>query len=909
MALDNFLKRFICKDPKEHNYTRIGSQKLNIFGGSFTIPSSDIDDFYRVYTKHVFEERKQSYLTEKQLDEGPILIDLDFRYESSVEERQHTKDHIVDFIQLVLENINKIVENNGKSISCFVFEKDNVNMQDTLTKDGIHIMIHLKMDYVMKIILRKALVEEIGDIWGDIPITNTWSDVLDEKVFEGHANWQLFGSRKPGNEDYKLSYMFQCNYAEDSDSAEYTWNIKEEKIKPEWILANFKQFTCRDSTQVYMPLKESIKEEYEKCTEERRRKKKVVIKNKVKLLSNIASSMQPYEIKDQAQLDEYIEDFMGNLPATDYLIKEAHAYTMILPCEYWGAGSYSKWIRVGWALKNTDPRLFITWLKFSSQYGEFDYDSVPELFDKWSNFDSYNKEGLTLRSIMYWCKSSNEKDFFEIRSKTINYYVFYSIDHNTEFDLAMVLYQMNKDSFICVSIKDSVWYEFISNRWQVIDDGISVRSKISTDMYNVYYKLMKQKENENLVKAPTKEDSNTEGKEQILKFVKTASLLKKTSSKNNIMKEAKEIFYDKEFYSKLNTNNYLIGCNNCIIDFKNKIHRKGKHDDYISKTTGIDYYPLSHYEKHKPDVIKDVDSFMSQLFPEDELKQYMMEHLASTLLGNNENQTFNIYIGTGANGKSKLIDLMGKVLGEYKGTVPITLITQKRNTIGSTSSEVAQLIGVRYAVMQEPSNGDKINEGIMKEITGGDPIQCRALFKDSVTFIPQFKLAVATNCFPEMTATDDGTWRRVRAVEYKSKFTNNPYNDPQFPVEDYPYQYKIDPKIDEKFELWAPVFLSMLVQIAYETQGKVKDCEAVMKKSQDYRKEQDVFLEFTSSCIQTSVSGDKLKISIVKDCFKNWYSSNYGNGKNPPYKQLLDYMGKKYGRTSDGWNTIAIVEH
>jgi hypothetical protein len=62
------------------------------------------------------------------------------------------------------------------------------------------------------------------------------------------------------------------------------------------------------------------------------------------------------EIKTQEQLDEYIEDFMGNLPATDYLIKEAHAYTMILPSEYWGAGSYSKWMRVGWALKNTDPR-------------------------------------------------------------------------------------------------------------------------------------------------------------------------------------------------------------------------------------------------------------------------------------------------------------------------------------------------------------------------------------------------------------------------------------------------------------------------------------------------------------------------------------------------------------------------
>jgi len=474
----------------------------------------------------------------------------------------------------------------------------------------------------------------------------------------------------------------------------------------------------------------------------------------------------------------------------------------------------------------------------------------------------------------------------------------------------MVLYQMNKDSFICVSIKDSIWYEFINNRWQLTDDGFSLRAKISVEMYNVYHGLTKMKENECLVKEPVKGDNTfSEGKEQIIKFTKTSSLLKKTPSKNNIMRESKEIFYDKDFYDKLNRNNYLIGCNNCVIDFKNKIHRKGKHDDYISKTTGIEYYTLEHYEKKFPDTINEINTFMAQLFPEDELRNYMWEHLASTLLGNNENQTFNIYIGSGANGKSKLIELMSKLLGEYKGTVPISLITQKRNNIGGTSSEIYQLIGTRYAVMQEPSNGDKINEGIMKEITGGDPIQCRALFKESVTFIPQFKLVVATNCYPVMSATDDGTWRRVRAVEYKSKFTHNPYNDPQFPVDEYPHQFKIDTKIDEKFEIWAPVMFSMLVNIAYKTQGKVTDCDAVMKKSEDYRKGQDIFLEYTTSCIKPSDNKDKLRISIIKDSFKNWYSSNYGNNKSPPYKELVDYMCKKYGKTTEGWGMIEIIEH
>ena len=191
-------------------------------------------------------------------------------------------------------------------------------------------------------------------------------------------------------------------------------------------------------------------------------------------------------------------------------------------------------------------------------------------------------------------------------------------------------------------------------------------------------------------------------------------------------------------------------------------------------STQNEYKPIEYYQKNKSHIIDEVNEFMGQLFPEKELCDYMWEHLASTLVGVNEYQTFNIYTGSGANGKSKLVELMQKVLGDYKGTIPSALITQKRNNIGSTSSEVHQLIGKRYAVMNEPSKGDTINEGIMKEITGGDPIQCRALFKDSVTFVPQFKLAVCTNVLYDIKSNDDGTWRRIRVCEFKSKFTDKP---------------------------------------------------------------------------------------------------------------------------------------
>ena len=152
------------------------------------------------------------------------------------------------------------------------------------------------------------------------------------------------------------------------------------------------------------------------------------------------------------------------------------------------------------------------------------------------------------------------------------------------------------------------------------------------------------------------------------------------------MREARELFYDKDFLDKLDQNPYLLCFNNYVIDFKNKIHRKGQPDDYISKCTNIDYIPIEVVQAKHTHTVAEIEQFFEQLFPDRNLRKYMWEHLASCLIGTIINQTFTIYKGSGRNGKSKLVEVMGRGLGSYKGTVPITLITQKRNTIGSTSS-------------------------------------------------------------------------------------------------------------------------------------------------------------------------------------------------------------------------------
>ena len=70
----------------------------------------------------------------------------------------------------------------------------------------------------------------------------------------------------------------------------------------------------------------------------------------------------------------------------------------------------------------------------------------------------------------------------------------------------------------------------------------------------------------------------------------------------------------------------------------------------------------------------------------------------------------------------------------------------------------------------------QINEGIMKEITGGDDLQGRALWKETITFKPQFTLAVCTNTLFDIKSNDDGTWRRIR-VSNESKFLSKPYKN------------------------------------------------------------------------------------------------------------------------------------
>jgi P4 family phage/plasmid primase-like protien len=907
-------------NPKSVTNTRIGDPKQNIHGGSYHIDDSEYETFLKLYAEDVIVKKKKEYMTEMQLENvGPILVDLDFRYDYEIDEKQHNYEEIVELIGGYLDVFKSIFQlDDSVQFPIFVFEKPTVNRIDDktknkkLTKDGIHMIIGLQSDHIVQLMLREQVIEKAAEIWKNLPLKNSWEDVFDKGISTGKTPWQLYGSRKPGNERYQLTHVFDVKWSEDDS----------EFLYPEIPLSNFDvvkniaKLSVRYKNHLSLFMKNNFIQEYEKYKVENRLGGPTDTSNS-QTLTTIARNahldiynddfLNPNniaKIRSKQELDKYVNNFLDSIQISDYNLRETHEYAMILPPSYYGASSYDKWIRVGWVLRNTDNRLLITWIAFSAKSPTFHYASdVPDLCERWRNFDLRKHNGLSRRSLINWAKTDVYDAYEGVRNKTIDYFLEQTIRINNlttskvddragcgDTDIAKVLYEVYKHRFVCVGIKGNDWFEYKNHRWHKVDSGTTLRRAISEQLRDLYNQKSSGSMDVMIVNGESKENLDELNKRRSMRILNISSRLSDSNGKDRIMKEAKELFYDDSFLNKMDTNPYLLCFKNGVFDFKEKVFRKGHPEDNITMCTNIEYIPLDK-SKHKK-LVDEINDFMDKLFPEKQLCEYMWDHLASTLIGTSTNQTFNMYIGGGQNGKSVLVNLMEMCLGDYKGDVPLTLVTEKRGKVGGLTPEIVELKGIRYAVMQEPSKGDKINEGIMKALTSGkDRLQGRAPYMpQTITFLPQFKLVVTCNVFMEIKSNDHGTWRRIRAVPFKSLFTKTPVNGDK----EKPFQFLLDEYIDEKFDSWKEVFCAMLVDRAVRTNGMVKDCSIVMAKSNEYRQSQDYISEFVTDRIIKDEHG-KIKKMELNSEFTIWHGANYG-GRAPGPKDLHEYMDKEFGR-------------
>jgi P4 family phage/plasmid primase-like protien len=391
----------------------------------------------------------------------------------------------------------------------------------------------------------------------------------------------------------------------------------------------------------------------------------------------------------------------------------------------------------------------------------------------------------------------------------------------------------------------------------------------------------------------------TINEEKSKKCISIAKQLKNASFKDSIMKECRTLFIDDKFEELLDSRSHLIGFENGVYDLKLHIFRDGMPDDYILLSTKNSYVK---YNSDLPE-IADINDFFAKIFTNKNLRNYVMDILSCILDGSISQERFYIFTGQGSNGKSKMLDLIQKAIGEYYCILPIALLTQKRAASNAAQSELERTKGRRFAVMQEPSENERLNIGLMKELSGQDRILVRTLFKEPYEFKPQFKMILTCNELPEVPSDDGGTWRRIKVCNFSSRFCENPVPSKN--------EFHMDLELTDKFDKWKEIFISMLIERHKNINPSsiVEPCE-VRIATESYKQNNDIIGQFISEkiIIDEEIREPRVTITKLYNDFRIWCTSNVVKGKKcPDRNQLKAYFEKLLCVPYDnkGWRGIA----
>jgi phage/plasmid-associated DNA primase len=226
---------------------------------------------------------------------------------------------------------------------------------------------------------------------------------------------------------------------------------------------------------------------------------------------------------------------------------------------------------------------------------------------------------------------------------------------------------------------------------------------------------------------------------------------------------------------------------------------------------------------------------------------------------------------------------------------PITTITRKRGDSNQAAPEKLRMKGRRCGVFAEAEDDDSIKAGIMKELTGGDAILVRDLFKgadDMIQYKPQMKYWLTCNKLPSIKDNSDGAFRRIRVIDFNSKFVANPTK---------PNEFLIDNVLKQKIPQWGPALASYLIHI-YVTEYKklivLEEPEEVMASTLMYKMENDIFSEFVNECVEKSEKPcNGLTALEMWEFFKLWAKDD--NTKLPKRGEFLKEIRKIFGEPTN----------
>lgn len=363
-----------------------------------------------------------------------------------------------------------------------------------------------------------------------------------------------------------------------------------------------------------------------------------------------------------------------------------------------------------------------------------------------------------------------------------------------------------------------------------------------------------------------------------------AKLLRSRNRINNVLVLATELVGVTS--DAWNRDPWLLAVKNGVLDLRTGDLRTGEPGDYIRTVSPVFWRGL---DEPAPRWKTFVSEIMSD---EADRIAFLQRVLGYALNGTTREHIMCLLLGDrGRNGKRVLCETVAHVLGEYAKNISTDVVVgnNKFRSAGSAQPHLVALRGVRFAVCSETSEHDSLTSAQVKNITGGDAITARDLHEKLITFSPTHTLFLQTNYKPHAPADDDALWERVKVIEFKTRFVDEP---------NAPDERARDAGLEDALRAEASGILAWLVRghIAWLHNGL--QTPASVKVARDrYRNEESLDAFFDACC--TEDNNAVTEASVLYDTYARWCALNGYRAKS------VTWFGKQVSRLYDRGRTTS----
>lgn len=275
---------------------------------------------------------------------------------------------------------------------------------------------------------------------------------------------------------------------------------------------------------------------------------------------------------------------------------------------------------------------------------------------------------------------------------------------------------------------------------------------------------------------------------------------------------------------------------------------------------------------------------------DDEMVAFLQRVLGYCLTASTREQCLFVLHGSGANGKSTFLDTVRAVLGDYAmHTRAETFVIKEGGS--AIPNDVAALRGARVVTASEIKQGAKLDESLIKEMTGDAAMTARFMRGEFFTFAPTWKVLWALNHRPIIRGTDHGIWRRVYLIPFEAKIE----------------EHEKDRNLGKKLEAERDGILAWMIHGCgmWQEQGLAPPAR-VTAATKEYRDDMDILKDFLDELCVTG-EGQEVSNTELYAAFRRWADDNGEREKSQRwFSQALHDRGfrqaasRKRGRRWEG---------